>query len=140
MNSDTVIEFRVLREVDRLQARELYREAGWWAEASGDDLGQIDRIVAGSFRFVGALDGARLVGMGRALSDGISDAYIQDVVVAKCYRGRGIGASIIRKLVEELRLAGIGWIGLIGEPGTAEFYTRLGFKPMIDYTPMLLKD
>ena len=140
MSMPDAIELRVLREVDRLQARELYREAGWWTEPGEGGLDQIDRIVAGSFRFVAAMDGPVLAGMGRALSDGASDAYIQDVVVARRYRGRGIGARIIQKLVDELRLAGIGWIGLIGEPGTADFYLRLGFKPMPDYTPMLLKD
>ena len=77
--------------------------------------------------------------MGRAVSDGVSDAYIQDVVVLKKFRRAGIGNRIIEKIIECLRSRRIGWIGLIAEPGTQPFYQRLGFAAMAGYTPMLLE-
>ena len=66
--------------------------------------------------------------MGRVLSDGVSDAYIQDVVVHPDFRGQGIGGEIVRFLVRELEKNGIDWIALVGEPGTEKFYARLGFE------------
>jgi spermidine synthase len=80
-----------------------------------------------------------MIGMGRVLSDGISDAYIQDVTVLPGYRGRGIGGRIIAHLLQKLQAERIEWIGLIGEPGTRDFYENLGFKKMEGFEPFLYK-
>ncbi|MDD1665214.1 MAG: GNAT family N-acetyltransferase, partial [Methanomicrobiales archaeon] len=64
---------------------------------------------------------------GRAISDGVSDAYIQDMVVLPKYRGRGIGTAILRRILAACREHGISWIALIAEGGTGDFYRGLGF-------------
>lgn len=112
---------------------------GWWGEAP-DDPDLAARIIAGSHCFMIATGGSEIVGMGRALSDGVSDAYIQDVTVAKTYRGQGIGTCIIEKLVERLHQDGLEWIGLIAEKNSYQFYERLGFKKMPNAVPMLKND
>jgi ribosomal protein S18 acetylase RimI-like enzyme len=140
MNLDE-IEIKIITTVERSSVKKLYQNAGWWEkndEAKGD-CAWIDTLVRQSFCFAGAFYGAELIGMGRAVSDGVSDAYIQDVVVFKKFRRAGIGNRIIEKIIEFLQARGIGWIGLIAEPGTQQFYQRLGFSPMEGYTPMLLK-
>lgn len=114
----------------------LYRTAGWWEDTGHPDT-IIPLIFSGSFAVVVASDTKnRAVGMGRVLSDGVSDAYIQDVVVDPRCRGQGIGRRIIRELVSACRRAGISWIALVAEPGTHTFYEPLGFTVMEDYTPM----
>lgn len=113
---------------------ELYKDAGWWEEGWSADV--IPAMVRGSFRFAALYKDDLLVGMGRALSDGVSDAYIQDVVVRTDLRGRGWGQKIVALLVEELRAAGIDWIGLIGVPESDSFYEKLGFARMRDFVPM----
>ena len=113
---------------------DLYMDAGWWEEGWSEDV--IPAMVANSFRFVALFDGSELVGMGRALSDGVSDAYIQDIVVRTDYRGQGWGQKIVSRLVKELRAAGIDWIGLVGAPGTKAFYEKLGFSEMPQFVPM----
>ena len=135
------IEIKVIADVDRVAVKRLYQDAGWWEENDETDDGcaWIDDLVRQSFCFVGAFCGAELIGMGRAVSDGVSDAYIQDVVVLKKFRRTGIGNSIIEKIIGFLQERHIGWIGLIAEPGTQQFYQRLGFITMEGYTPMLLK-
>lgn len=140
MNPDEV-EIKVIADADRDSVKKLYLQAGWWRESdqTPDGNAWIDALVKGSFCFVGAFAGSEMIGMGRALSDGVSDAYIQDVVVRKDLRGHGIGAAIIRKIVGFLQERRIGWIGLVAEPGTQPFYRRLGFEVMDDYAPMLLK-
>ncbi len=113
---------------------DLYADAGWWEEGWSEEV--IPAMVKNSYRFVALFAGNELVGMGRALSDGVSDAYIQDIVVRTDYRGRGWGRKIVAMLVSELRAAGIDWIGLIGAPGTRPFYEKLGFAAMPGFTPM----
>ena len=101
---------------------------------------ELKGIIAGSHLFMVACKGDEIVGMGRALSDRSSDAYIQDVTVKSEYRSQGIGTTIIRELVRRLRSDGIEWIGLIAERGSHGFYARLGFKEMPNALPMLKLD
>lgn len=118
------------------QIIDLYRQAGWWSDADDADLAV--RIVSGSFLFAAALKGTKMIGMGRVISDGASDAYIQDVTVDPALRGRGIGSQLVKMLIEKLESLGIGWIGLIAEKNSHPFYTPLGFKIMPDSHPMLI--
>jgi GNAT superfamily N-acetyltransferase len=115
------------------EAAELYLAAEWVAE--NEDCSFIQAAVAGSFLAAAAFtDDGRLAAMGRVLSDGVSDAYIQDVVVHPGFRGQGIGGKIVAFLVAELEKRGVDWIALVGEPGTENFYSRLGFEEKKGFT------
>lgn len=116
----------------------LYRAMGWWGDAP-DDLGSVARLVGGSHAFVAAIDGGAVIGIGRALSDRESDAYVQDVAVRQDRRRQGIGGEIVRRLVARLEDDGIGWIGLVAEPGVTRLYLREGFAPMAGTVAMLRK-
>jgi ribosomal protein S18 acetylase RimI-like enzyme len=135
------VDIIIITHFDRESVKKLYQQAGWWEEndQSPDGSAWIDDMVHGSFCFVGAFLGGEMIGMGRAISDGASDAYIQDVTVLREFRGRGIGQRIIRAISENLVSRGIGWIGLVAEPGTQEFYRRLGFEVLEGFSPMRLK-
>jgi ribosomal protein S18 acetylase RimI-like enzyme len=98
----------------------------------------IPAMILGSFRFmVARLPEGRIVGMARVISDGYSDAYIQDVVVLPAYRKQGIGSELIRRLTEYCVSRKLAWIGLVAEPGTRAFYEELGYEPLTGYQPML---
>jgi ribosomal protein S18 acetylase RimI-like enzyme len=116
----------------------LYRSAGWWRDGK-DDPAEIPGIIRGSLVFIVAVNrkSGKAVGMGRAISDGISDAYIQDMVVLPEYRGRGIGRAILRKILAACREHGISWIALIAEGGTGDFYRDLGFGVEEGDLPMM---
>ena len=131
------IKIKIVSKVTRNDFILLYKDAGWWRETFDADTSFIEKIAANSFCFVGAFLDGRMIGMGRALSDGSSDAYIQDVTVLKEFRGKGIGKKIILKLLEFLQSKGVDWIGMVGEPGTEEFYKPLGFKRLESHIPMI---
>jgi len=123
--------------VEIQQITTLYRGAGWWMEKV-DDPALISRIVSGSHCFVVVTARGRIVGMGRAVSDRASDAYLQDVTVDKAYRREGVGSKIVELLVERLHRDGLSWIGLVAEGNSHEFYRHLGFTKMPDAVPLLL--
>jgi ribosomal protein S18 acetylase RimI-like enzyme len=131
------VEYEVVRSASIEEIVDLYKAGNWWQE-SPEARAVIPGMIKGSFCFMVArsLDG-RIVGMGRVISDGCSDAYIQDVVVLKEYRKQGIGQELIRRLAQFCTARKIGWIGLIAEPGTQEFYQELDFGPLVGYQPML---
>jgi GNAT superfamily N-acetyltransferase len=118
----------------------LYRSAGWW-DTDLDPETVFPALFRGSFAVAVAHDkNNRAVGMGRVISDGVSDAYLQDVTVAPEYRGLGIGTRIIALLVNTCLCAGVGWIALVAEPGAHTFYEHLGFTVMKDHIAMKYKD
>lgn len=107
----------------------LYMEAGWW-EPGADSAGIVKRLVAGSHCFAAAVMDGRIVGMARSISDGASDAYIQDVTVTASHRHGGVASMLIRSVVERLTNDGMGWIALVAERGTEALYDGLGFFTM----------
>lgn len=73
-------------------------------------------------------DGERLVGVGRALADGVDTAYICDVAVLPEYQGAGLGKQIVGRLVDLSR--GHKKILLYAVPGKERFYRKFGFRRM----------
>jgi spermidine synthase len=118
---------------------ELYRAQGWWQAGDDESPLLIPKLIAGSHCFVVALEGEDIVGMGRAISDGISDGYIQDLTVRGDHRNQGIGRRILQTLMERLHADGIRWIGLIAEPGSSDLYRGAGFEEMSGSIPMLMR-
>ena len=131
------VEFEAVTSAPIEEIVNLYVSADWWHESS-EARAIIPSMIRGSLCFMvaRALDG-KIIGMGRVISDGFSDAYIQDVVVLRDYRGRGIGRGLVRRLVQFCVDRKIGWIGLVAEPGTQGMYEGLGFGPLVGYQPML---
>jgi GNAT superfamily N-acetyltransferase len=119
------------------QIVELYRSEGWWKDFM--DKSRIPELIRGSYLFALAIDisTGKPIGMGRVISDGIADAYIQDLMVLPEWRNKNAGRMIVSALIEQCISNGISWIGLIAQPGTDAFYTSLGFEPMAGHVPML---
>ena len=117
----------------------LYQQAGWWGETTPDDPDILKQMIQGSHCFAIAVHNSEIIGMGRAISDGVSDAYVQDVMVKEEYQDIGIGSSLIEMILERLRGDNIGWVGLIAEKGSHSFYKKYGFQRMLNATPLLLQ-
>ena len=107
----------------------------------GYDSSQIPRLIDGSFFVIIATDSmGKTAGMGRLISDGSSDCYIQDVVVFPEYRNNGVGSRIVQALKKYALATGHTWIGLISVMEKEEFYKRAEFAPMKKYIPMLREE
>ena len=130
-----MIEVGIIREfpgdmLERIAG--FYVDAGWLEK--GEDHSFLLPALQGSTLVAGAFDNEVIVGCARGISDGCSDAYIQDVVVSPDHRRQGIGRMLIDCLVSGLRSKGIDWIGLVGEPGTEKFYRSIGWQEKPGFT------
>ena len=135
MDTDRQDRFRysITKDLPRADVLALYRAAGWFGPS--DPAPELDAMIANSFAVSAAFDpSGRLVGMARALSDGVSDAYILDVVVDPAHRLHGIGRTVVKCLADYLASLGIDWIVCIGVPGTEAFYRAAGAAPMDGHT------
>jgi len=131
-----VIEVKIVSAWKEDDIVELYKTGGWWKDSY--DPAEIPALIRGSFAFAVAVDqtSGKAIGMGRVLSDRVSDAYIQDLIVFPQYRRHHVGTKLVRALLDHCQSKGVTWIALIAEPGTDMFYQTLGFKPMDRYVPM----
>ncbi len=72
-----------------------------------------------------AFDGPKIVGFGRAISDGQYQSAIYDVVVLPEFQHQGVGRSIMQALLS--RLPKNAPVLIFVAPGKQEFYRKLGF-------------
>ena len=70
---------------------------------------------------------SRLIGFGRAISDGVCQGAVYDVAIIPEYQRMGIGTILIKKILE--RLSGCNVI-LFAAPGKEGFYKILKFSKM----------
>ncbi|MBI4962135.1 MAG: GNAT family N-acetyltransferase [Desulfomonile tiedjei] len=67
----------------------------------------------------------RIIGFGRALSDGEYQSAIYDVVVLPEFQNRGVGQSIMEALLE--KLSKNAPVLIYAAPGKQDFYRKFGF-------------
>jgi ribosomal protein S18 acetylase RimI-like enzyme len=107
------------------QVRGLFDGHSFWAQ--GRSRRALVRMLLGSCSVVSAWEGGRLVGIGRATSDGVFRAVLWDVVVAEEHQGRGLGRRIVQALLASPPVAGSERVYLM-TTNSSGFYERLGFS------------
>ena len=79
-----------------------------------------------------AFDENHLIGYAQLISNQVTDAYIQDVMVHPDYQRQGIGTQLMEKLLSRLEEDGIYMVSVIyGEETLRHFYERFGFYTML---------
>jgi GNAT superfamily N-acetyltransferase len=115
-----------LQRVDRDWVwRMLSTEAYWHRWRTRTD---VEAQMDGAWRIVGVYDtetGAQ-VGYARALSDGLSDAYLADVIVDPDHRGVGIGKLLMRAMIDDGPGAELRWFLFTDD--AHGLYAQFGFS------------
>jgi GNAT superfamily N-acetyltransferase len=95
----------------------------YWAKGRPRDA--VQRLVDEAARVVGLYDGPRQIGFARAFTDRMSLVYLADVYVLPAYRGRGLGAELVREMVVNGPLADLRWV--LHTRDAHALYRRFGF-------------
>jgi GNAT superfamily N-acetyltransferase len=112
-------------EVDSDELVQLYAAVGWTAYTRDPAL--LAAAVRGSTHVVTARRGGRLVGLARALSDGATVCYLQDILVHPDARRRGVGRALLLAIRERCGPVRQQVLLTDDEPGQRAFYESLGF-------------
>jgi GNAT superfamily N-acetyltransferase len=104
------------------EMQQVYASVGWTKHNT--DI--IRQVFNASTHVTIVTSDNRVVGFGRAISDGVFNAAIYDVVVHADYQGTGIGKLIIDDLLYNLR--DVSCVHLISTTGNEDFYRRAGLK------------
>ena len=86
------------RAIPAVAVRRLYDGEGWWPSRS---VAEIDAVLSAS-PAVGAWHAGELVGFARSVIDTNLRAYLEDVVVDRAHRRRGVATAILELLLSEL--------------------------------------
>jgi ribosomal protein S18 acetylase RimI-like enzyme len=103
----------------------------YWA--AGRPRETVEQLVREATRIVALYHKGRQVGFSRAVSDGVSFAYLADVYVLPEHRGRGLGEAMVREMVEA---AGWNVRWLLHTGDAHSLYRRVGFG---DPSPRLME-
>lgn len=89
------------------------------------------KALSNNIYSVSIYDNDNIIGYGRLIGDGIIFLYIHDIMVKPDYQGKGIGKTIMQKLlskVEELRKENPDLLLYLGaSKGKEDFYRKCGF-------------
>ena len=105
----------------------LYQSVGWTIYAS--DPEKLRRAFEKSLYVLGAYDGDILVGILRAVGDGDTVVFLQDILVRPEKQGRGIGRRLMAEFFR--KFADVRQIQLLTDdiPATVGFYRAVGMVP-----------
>jgi ribosomal protein S18 acetylase RimI-like enzyme len=102
----------------------LLNQHAFWAQ--GRSIAELRRMLRGSAAVVSLWQGKRLVGFGRASSDGIYRAVLWDVVIPEDLQGKGLGRLLVEALMTSPELRDVERVYLM-TTNSSGFYKQLGF-------------
>jgi GNAT superfamily N-acetyltransferase/DNA-binding MarR family transcriptional regulator len=117
------------RDPARIDVARVHRwlsEESYWA--AGRAIEVVARSVEGSLPY-SVFAGTDQVGFARAVTDGVTFAWICDVFVDDGHRGRGLGRWLVDSIVEDLSDDGVARF-LLATKDAHEVYRRSGFAPL----------
>ena len=121
----TVVEYRVNPPVTNAELDELYG-VSWPHHQPPYDFGP---ELAHALAYVCAYSGDELIGFVRLAWDGGIHAFLLEPTVRPEFRRRGIGKTLVERVVEVARDRGIEWVHVDYDPELRAFYDACGFTP-----------
>jgi len=103
----------------------LLNQHAFWAQ--GRSIAELRRMLRGSAAVVSLWQEKRLVGFGRASSDGIYRAVLWDVVIPEDLQGQGLGRLLVEALMTCPQLREVERVYLM-TTNSSGFYKQLGFQ------------
>lgn len=107
------------------EIKNLYSAVGW--KAYTDNMDALRDGFANSLLVLAAYEDGKLLGIIRAVGDGHTIVFIQDILVFPEYQRKGIGTALIKSVLD--RYDNVRQIELVTDntPATVSFYRSLGF-------------
>ncbi len=84
-----------------------------------------------SYYHIAVYEKDEMVGYIDCVSNGVTDAYIQDLMVRPDYQGKGLGTDLMNQMIMYLKEKHIYIISVVFEEGLKPFYDKFGFCNML---------
>ncbi|SMQ80889.1 Acetyltransferase (GNAT) domain-containing protein [Bacillus sp. OV166] len=104
------------------EMKEIYSSVGWTKHTKEI----IKQVFEASNVIALVTVNGRIIGFGRAMTDGVFNAAIYDVIVHTEFQKQGIARQIMEYLLD--KLSNVSCVHLISTSGNQDFYKKLGLK------------
>ena len=126
-----MIHYKTKPQLDFAAVLDLYASVGWSNYTNRPQ--QLEQAFHQSLFVMAAYDDEELVGLIRAVGDGLTIVFIQDLLVYPHYQRQGIGRSLLQRTLENFK--DVYQIQLATEQSDKNlaFYRELGFRRQEDF-------
>ena len=120
------MEIREYKNFNKDEIRSLYDSVGWAAYTR--DMPSLEKGFRNSLLILAAYEDVQLAGIVRAVGDGATIVFIQDILIKPDKQRQGIGTALLKAVLD--RYAHVRQIELTTDsrPETIAFYKSLGFS------------
>ena len=91
----TIKEYREYKSEEILH---LYEQVGWTNYTTNPEM--LENAYRNSLKIFAAYEGEKLLGIIRAVGDGFSIIYIQDILILPEYQRQGIGTALMKTMLD----------------------------------------
>lgn len=123
-----------IREYTRYKECEilpLYQSVGW--KAYTDAPATLARAFSKSLIVLGAYSGETLIGLVRAVGDGETIVFIQDLLMHPEYQRNGVSSALVYQVLNQFRHVRQIQLTTDNTPETIAFYSSLFFQTHTDF-------
>ena len=108
------------------QLEELYNDVGW--SAYTQDLEVLKQAILQSLDVITVWNDDKLVGLIRAIGDGLTIVYIQDILVLNAYQNKGIASELLQRILNKYKNVRQKVLLTEEASGVRYFYEKNGFE------------
>lgn len=105
----------------------LYNSVGWCSYTDRPEM--LEHAFEHSLKILGAHNNGKLVGIIRAIGDGYSVLFIQDILVLPEYQRKGIGTKLLKTMIRLFPEVYQTQLVTDSTEKTVAFYKSCGFLP-----------
>ena len=122
------MEIKEYKEYQEDEIQTLYAAVGWTAYT--EDLPALERGFQNSLLVLAAYEDGELIGLIRAVGDGATVVFVQDLLVAPQKQRQGVGTALLKAVLD--RYSNVRQLLLTTDntPKTIAFYESLGFSDL----------
>ena len=108
----------------------LYQSVGWTNYL--ERIGILEEAYANSLCVLGAYDDDRLIGIIRAVGDGQTIVFVQDIIVLPEHQRKGIGTKLLKAVIDKYKYVYQMELLTDNTEKTKAFYRSVGFTASDD--------
>lgn len=124
------MEIREYTKYNEAEILPLYQAVGWTNYTEKPEM--LKKAFAGAMIVLAAWEDNKLVGILRAVGDGASILYVQDILVYPEYQRRGIGKKLLYTTLQRYNTVYQTVLMTDNTPKTIAFYQNCGFTTAED--------
>lgn len=125
------MEIREYRTYNEAEILRLYASVGWTAYTDHPDV--LREGFANSMLTLAAYESEQLMGIIRAVGDGHTIVFVQDILVFPEYQRKGVGTALLQAILD--RYSHVRQIELATDntEKTVAFYRAMGFRELSEF-------